>query len=269
MKVTRGYLTELEILWRFRQRLVEAVVQEVRQRYAGSVLGGAWALLYPATLLTIYTVIYVMIFRVRPPSMDAYGYLVLVFSGLVPLLSFNESLVAATGSLVANRSLLMNTVFPAELIPVRAALAAQTPSLFGLAITLAASIALERAGWATLLAVPLLWLFLLAFVIGLGWILSLVTIVVRDIQQVLGLLLMALFILSPVAYTPEMVPPALKAFLYLNPMSYFVMSFQAAICYGVWPEPGVILATAALGIGTFAVGFWFFLKAKFVFFDYA
>jgi lipopolysaccharide transport system permease protein len=220
-------------------------------------------------LLTIYAVVYVLVLRIRPPSLDEYSYVVLVFSGLVPILSFNEALVAATGSLVANRNLLLNTVFPAELIPVRATLAAQAASLCGLAITLLAAIALGRASWVTPVGVLVFWALLVMFAIGLGWILALLTLVLRDIQQSLGLVLMALLVLSPVAYTPDMVPESLRLVIYLNPLSYFVIGFQDVICYGKWPAAGVLLPASALAVSTFWLGFWFFRRAKFVFFDYA
>lgn len=269
MRISKSLLSDVTVLWRFRRRLAASVIEDVRHRYAGSIFGTAWAVLYPLCLLGIYTIVYLVIFRIRPPSLDEYGYVVLVFSGLVPLLSFSESLTASTGSLVANRNLLLNTVFPAELIPLRAALAGQVPALFGLAITLILAFVFGRATLVTLIAVPLLWVMLVAFVAGLGWMLSLVTLVVRDIQQFLALIIMLLFVLSPAAYTPEMVPPGLKAVLYANPLSYFVLSFQHAICYGRWPDPFVWVVSASLASLTFAFGFFFFRRAKFVFFDYA
>jgi ABC-type polysaccharide/polyol phosphate export permease len=66
-----------------------------------------------------------------------------------------------------------------------------------------------------------------------------------------------------------MVPESLKLILYLNPLSYFVLCFQAVICYGTLPPLPYFVMAAALGISSFFAGFWFFSKAKYVFFDYA
>ncbi len=252
-----------------RARLADAVIQELRQRYAGSVLGLAWAVLYPLLLLGFYTTVYAFIFRVRPATMNEMSYVVLVLSGLVPLLAFIESMNASAGSLSANRHILLNTVFPAELIPLRTVIATQMPSLSGLAMTLLAATAMGRTSFASLLVIPVLWLLLVMFVAGIAWILSLVTLVLRDIQQALGIVGMTLMVLSPAAYTPEMVPHALKAVIYLNPLSYFVLSFQSVICYGKFPEIWHLAMVAILGIGTYVGGFFFFQRAKFVFFDHA
>lgn len=261
-------LKTLLSLWTIRKRLFEGVKHDVKQRYAGSVLGMIWALLYPLLMLSLYSVVYVVIFKVRPQSLGSYEYVVLVFSGLVPLLAFNEALVTATGSLVANRSLLLNTIFPAELIPLRAVLAAQVPSLFALAVTLVAGFSMGMTSWRAVVVVPVLWVLMLMFVGGLAWVLSLLTLVIRDIQQVLGLILMAVTILSPFAYTPDMVPPKFKLLLYFNPMSYFVLSFQQVVVYGQWPSLMTIGPAAVMSFVAFFGAFWFFNRSKFVFFDY-
>lgn len=240
---------------------------DVRHRYAGSVLGLAWAVLYPLLLLTIYSIVYVFIFKVRPQSLDEYQYLVLVFSGLTPLLAFNETLVSASSSLTANRSLLLNTVFPAELIPVRAVLAAQVPSLMALFLTLIGGYSMGLTGWEALPSIPVLWVLLVLFVCGLSWVLSLLNLILRDIQQGLGLILMLMMILSPFAYTPDMVPDRLKLLLYFNPMSYFVLSFQQVICYGKWPSLSTVGPAAAIALIAFFGGFWMFHRTKYVFFD--
>lgn len=257
------------LLYRYRSRLREGAATDIRQRYAGSVIGMTWAILYPLFLLTIYSVIYLMIFKVRPVGLDEVSYVVLVFSGLVPLLAFNEALIGATSSLITNRNLLLNTVFPAELIPVRAVVAGQFPSSIALLITLIGAVVLERTDWHAIVMIPVLWVLLLMFVTGIGWMLSLLVLVVRDIQQALGLVLMVLTILSPFAYTPDMVPPDLKFLLYFNPLSYFVLSFQQVICYGQWPSMDVFLPTIGLAFASFGLGYFMFRKTKHVFFDYA
>ena len=259
---------EFQILWRFRKRLGEGVSLDLRQRYAGSILGLGWAVAFPILLLSIYALVYVAIFRVRPPGLTTYAYVVLVFSGLVPLLSFNEALLTSASSLTTNRSLLMNTVFPAELIPLRAVLAAQTTALFGLSVTITAAIIIGKASWITVVGVPFFWLMLVMFVSGLAWILSLVSLVLRDIQHLLGLMLLLLMILSPFAYTPDMVPQTLKALLYVNPLSYFVMSFQSVIVYGHWPSTFVTVMTVVLSASSFIGGFFFFRRTRLMFFDY-
>jgi len=248
---------------------VEGARETVRQKYTGSVLGSLWVFVFPLLQLTVFAALYTMIFKIRPTGLTEWGYVTLVFSGLVPLLCFSETLVSTTTSLSANRALLLNTVFPAELIPVRVALAAQVSGLAGLLITVAVTIIVGRANLLTLAVVPFVWILLFLFSVGLGWILSLFSLVAKDVQHALGLITMLITILSPFAYTPEMVPPALKPLLYLNPLSYYVLSFQSLICYGELPPLHIVAVATTLSLVSFLGGFAVFRKAKQIFFDYA
>lgn len=262
-------MMKLARLFRYRMRLFDSVVSDVRQRYGGSILGVAWVAVFPVMQLAIYAGLYAFIFKVQPQNLSRESYVILLFSGMVPLMAFNEALTSATSSLSANRALLLNTVFPAELIPIRAVLSAQVSSLVALTVTLLSGAIFGGVNWKSVLLVPVLWGSLLMFVGGIGWILSLVSLVVRDIQHGLGLVLMVLFVLSPFAYTPEMVPSAMKFIIYLNPMSYFVFCFQALICYGEFPLPGYLAVVFGMALTSFLGGFWIFQRIKNVFYDYA
>lgn len=264
--------TIIERLWKltaYRHRIREGVAHDIRQRYTGSAFGSLWAILFPMLQLGIYAGLYTFIFKIRPSGLTEMGYVLLVFSGLVPLMAFGEAINASTSSLSSNKNLLLNTVFPAELIPLRAAISAQITSIVGLIITLILGYVLGRTSWQAILLVPIFWILLLMFVMGIGWIFSLLSLVARDIQHGLGLITMLLFVLSPFAYTPEMVPARLKLIIYLNPLSYFVLTFQQIICYGTWPDPVAAFGSIVLAFGSFLCGFTIFQRAKYVFFDYA
>ena len=260
---------ELRIFFRYWPRVLEGVVHDVRQRYAGSLFGALWAVVFPLMQLAIYSVLYIEVFKIRPEGLTVSGYMVLIFSGLIPLMAFSEALTSATGSLVSNRNLLLNTVFPAELIPVRAVLAAQISGLVGLGAALLVGLLLGRTGWRAILIVPILWVGLIMFTVGLGWILSLFALVARDVQHGLGLVIMLLFVLSPYAYTPAMMPHGLRGVIYINPLSYFVLCFQSLICFDRWPSAPALGGAIALVVLSFFGGFAIFQRAKFVFFDYA
>lgn len=262
-------LSSLRSLIKHRHKLFKGIRHDVAQQYTGSVLGMLWVVLFPLLQLSVYAALYTMIFKVRPAGLTEVSYTLLVFSGLVPLMAFSQSLVTASSSLIANKNLLLNTVFPSELIPVRAAIAAHMPTLIGLIITLVLGVVLERTNWLAVIFIPILWISLMMFAIGLGWILSLLSLIAKDIQQAIGLILMLVIVLSPFAYTPDMVPRSLKFIIYFNPLSYFVLSFQQIIVYGVPPDPLISTVALGLGLGSFFLGFIVFQKAKSIFFDYA
>lgn len=78
-----------------------------------------------------------------------------------------------------------------------------------------------------------------------------------------------LLIISPIAYTPEMIPKSLQGIIYLNPLSYYVLSFQSLIISGTLPSLQVIAISIAQSIILFALGFSVFMRTKKVFFDFS
>ncbi len=251
-----------------RELLYRTTVSEIRRRYAGSVMGMTWLLLGPALLMLLYATIYGVVFRLKPPEMSSETYVVYILVGLVPFLGFSEAVNNGTTSLRAQRDVLLNTVFPAELVPLRAVLVSFISAAIGLVIVLIASIFVGKLSlWIVL--VPIILGLLVLFVIGLVWILALANLVFPDIQQLLTYLTMVLLITSPIAYTPSMLPPGFSIIIWLNPLSYFVLSLQNVVVFGTFPPAAAITGCFVLGLGGFAFGWRVFMRGKAVFFDYA
>ena len=95
-------------------------------RYAGSLLGLSWIFLGPLLILGIYALVYLEIFRVRGNTVfNGPSYVIYIFCGLVPYLTTAQALSFGVNSVVSNKAILNNTVFPIDLAPVKSALSAQ------------------------------------------------------------------------------------------------------------------------------------------------
>jgi lipopolysaccharide transport system permease protein len=240
---------------------------ELRSRYAGSFLGLAWAVLTPALILAVYATVYLAIFRVRVPGLSQVGYVLYIFAGLVPYLAMAEALSVGVGSVIANKAVLANTVFPIDLAPAKAVLTSQTSMAVGLTAIIAGLAYAGLLRWTVFLVLPLWGLQFLSLV-GLTWILSLLSVVLRDLQYVIGTVLMILLVASPMAYTPAMVPESLRFVLTVNPFAYFVTCYQSALVLGKVPPTIDMVVVASLSILVFVLGGWFFARTKSVLIDY-
>src|SRR5262249_9566844 len=226
---------------------------EIAARFAGSLLGFSWAVLGPLLLLLIYATVYLFILQVRAPGLSGSEYVVLIFSGLVPFLMSSEALVNGVPSVVSNKAVLSNTVFPVDLVPIKAVLTSQVTMVSGMIIVLIASVALRKISPAILL-LPLVWALHIMFLIGLLWILLLVTLVFRDLQNIIGLVIMYLMIASPIGYTPEMVPESMNVLLTLNPLAHFIIAYQDLIVFGRLPRLSTMLVLTTMSVFTFLIG---------------
>jgi lipopolysaccharide transport system permease protein len=249
-----------KLLWR-------SLRGELHARYAGSILGATWVFVAPALLLTVYGLIYLAVYRIRTSDLGSTGYVLYIFAGLVPYLMTAEALTQGANSIVANRSLLANTVFPIDLAPARAVLTSLPILLVGLTIVVVAAAASGRLHWTALLVPAVIVLQVLALM-GAAWFLSLVTVVVRDLQYVLAVLLLVLLVASPIAYTTAMIHGAVRLLIYVNPLAWFVLAYQKLLVLGEVPGTLHWLGLIAAGGGLFVGGSRFFAWAKRVAMDY-
>jgi len=256
----RFLLTHASLLWRVAR-------QDLATRYAGSLLGAAWAVISPLVLLSIYAIVYLAVLRVRVPTLTSSQYVLYIFAGLVPYLATAEALSVGIGSVVASRSVLANTVFPVDLVPAKAVLLSQVTLVAGLSVVLAGSLFAGLLGWPALLLPVIVLLHFLAMV-GAVWILSLLNVIARDLQNVLNSVLIVLLIASPISYTPEMVPRLLRPMLFLNPVAWVITAYQRTLVLSAWPSPAQFATLAAGSLLLFYLGGWFFSRAKRVLVDY-
>ena len=134
----------LLLLWKHRQLLRQTTFTDVRAKYAGSVLGLIWLFFYPLCFLAIYAVVYVFIFKVRFQLFGSNEYVALIFCGLIPFLGFCEALGTGVSSVTNNANLIKNTLFPIDLIPVKAVLTSLCTQTVGLCLLLTTLALLNR-----------------------------------------------------------------------------------------------------------------------------
>lgn len=252
---------------RHRRLLAQTTRSDIMARFAGSIMGPLWLVLFPAMFLGAYALVYLYIFKVRPELFSSTDYVVLIFCGLIPFLGFAEGLSTSTTSVTANASLIKNTLFPIELVPVKAILVSQATQVVGTGLLLVAIAATGKLTlWALLL--PAIWVLQILFSIGVAWIFASLHVFVRDLQQVVSVLILLLMMVSPIAYSADMVPAGLRPWLGINPLYYVITCYQDALLLGRMPRDGTLWMLAAIALGTFVLGAWLFGRLKAAFADH-
>ena len=125
-----------DTLLRYRLMLYQTTINEIKTRYAGSVLGLAWLVVYPLLFLGTYAIVYLYIFQIRFPDLSSSEYVALIFCGLIPFLGFSEALSGGVPSVVSSSNLIKNTLFPIELVPIKAVFVGQATQFVGLILLL-------------------------------------------------------------------------------------------------------------------------------------
>ncbi|HQZ15235.1 MAG TPA: ABC transporter permease [Vicinamibacteria bacterium] len=255
-------LQALRILRDNRVVLLTTTKVEIRKRHASSILGRAWVVLYPILLLSAYVFTFAFVLGARLPGMGQMDYLLFVFCGLVPYLGLSEAINLSCLSIRQNLQFVRNVLFPIELLPVRAV-------LVGLASQVVATVLLILLSAADLrltprvLALPLILVGQILLLWGIAWILSLVAVVLPDIAYFVNLGLTFLIFISPIGFRPDMVPPALRFVIFLNPLTYLIDAYRQCLfdTTGPWKD-AIPWPTLLVGIFFFVAGAAFFERLR-------
>lgn len=245
-------------LLRFRRALGMMTGRELRSRVSGTLLGPLWLLLQPMFMLTIYTLVFGFLLKVRfRADAGTLSFAQYLMAGLVPFLAFQEAVQGATGALLRNRNLVQRSVFPAELLPAIPAAVSVVTEALGMLVLIAAVWLIEgRVSW-LLWLLPLLMATRLLLTLGVSWLVAVLAVFFRDLGQLVGMLLTMTFFATPILYPAELVPEHWRWLHTVNPFYHLVEAYRGVILDGAWPAPGlwvslgVALAAALFGLTIF------------------
>jgi len=260
-KTTSAAASLLTNAWRFRRMLVTTSVIELKQRYAGSALGPIWVLLYPLVFLSIYLFLYLVIFQVRFPGMSELGFVVFVFSGLVPYLVMMESLTRGALIIKENIHLIKNVIMPMELVPLRLVVVSFMGQSASFGLLLALILVDGDLSW-RIVFLPAVLMLVAAFILGILYFVASLGVAFKDVGYIVNLAMVALMFLSPIAFKAEMVPAHLAAIVYLNPISYPLEALRWSLLASHDTNLVRLVAFPAVAAVLFVAGTSFFRRFK-------
>jgi lipopolysaccharide transport system permease protein len=251
-------------LWRHRALCLELARRDLGGQFAGQTLGSFWIIGHPLTLFGVYVFIFGVVMKVTIPASNDMpsDYTTYILSGLIPWIASQHVLARAPTTLIAHANLVKQVVFPMEVLPVGAVIAASIPLLVGLAVVLVRALVFGLGLPWTLLLLPVVIGLHAAFLLGITYLLAVVTPFFRDIKDLVGVMTVIGVYAVPAFYLPQWVPPLLQPFLYVNPFSYFVWMYQDVLYYGDIRHPVAWAVSLALASLSLAVGVRAFRKLK-------
>jgi len=251
-------------LVRNRSLLRHLIRREIAGRYRGSVLGILWSFINPLVMLAVYTVVFGFVFKSRWGSSgeSVQSFSLVLFAGLIVFNLFSECISRAPSLILNNVNYVKKVVSPLELLPWVSLGAALFHFAIGLFVVVAFNVVVNHSFQWTLFLLPVLLIPLGLCVVGLSWLLAALGVFLRDIGQVMGLVLSVLMFLSPLFYPVTAIPERFRPFLYLNPLTYVIDQARGLILWGQVPSP-LSLASYTLGAAGLAyLGFYFFQRAR-------
>ncbi|OGW77063.1 MAG: hypothetical protein A3J52_02190 [Omnitrophica bacterium RIFCSPHIGHO2_02_FULL_49_9] len=243
----------------FSDLLLMLVMRDIKIRYKQSLLGVAWAIFLPLSLMLIFTFIFS---RVAPLRTGDIPYPVFAYVGLVPWQFFRSGVLAATSSLVAYPNLITKIYCPRQVFPLAAVasklidfLVASTV-LFGLMVYYRIPLS-SAALW-----FPLLFGIQILLMLGLGYIVSMGNLFYRDVGYVMEVFLLVLMFATAVVYPTAVGAGWAGRLLALNPLTPLFDAYRDVLIRGINPDWNRILYPLAWAVALSIGGYIWFMRKE-------
>ena len=258
MAFSKGYVKEkMEGFRRFMPLLRELVVRDIKVRYRHSALGLVWTVLNPLLMMVVITIVFSTLFKQNIPNFPIYylsGSLIFAFN--------SESTTTALNSIISNASLIKKVYIPKYLFPLSNVLSGLVNLGFSLIAMVIVMLVTGAPFHATLLLLPIPIFYTFLFSVGLGILLSAVTVFFRDIAHFYSVFILAWTYFTPIFYPVEILPDAVMKHMRLNPMYHLVTYMRSIVLYGVFPSLKENLLCLCLGLLMLALGLFVFYKKQ-------
>lgn len=253
----------IKATWRYRGFILSSIRADFRARFGRSRLGASWMILQPLAQAAIFGYVLSEILSSKLPGIDSkFAYAIYLLSGTVAWTLFSEVLNKCVNVFLDNAGLLKKIAFPRVSLPLIAA---------GIGIANSALLFLAVCAVILLMGHPLslnmAWLLpvsiaVVMFALGAGLLLGVINVFVRDVGQIVPVVLQLWFWLTPIVYVPEILPRSGKLLLDWNLIYPAVQAFQQVILYGRRPDLQALLPLAGASVVLLAVAYVAFRRAS-------
>lgn len=251
-----------------RKLLGSFIARDVATRYRGTVFGLVWLVAYPLLMLAVYAFVFGGVFRARWVSGGTLGeFVLMLYCGLIVHGLVSDTLARSPSAIVSNPNYVKKVVFPLELLPITQLGSALFNTLIGLGLLCVFMLAKYQTIPPTALLAPIVLAPLVLMTAGMSLLLSALGVFLRDIGQMIGVVMSLLLFLSPVFYPASAAPPMARALLDFSPLTFPIEALRQVMIVGSQPDWYGCAVYAGVASIVAAGGLWVFQRARIAFPD--
>ncbi len=250
-------------LWQYRYFVLSSIRNELINRFARSKLGGLWVIVNPLAQVAIYAFILSSVLAAKLPGIDnKYAYAIYLMSGLLAWNLFNEIISRCLNLFIVQGNLMKKMSFPRITLP---------SIVIGSCLLNNILLLVAMLGILALLghqfSVAMLWLIPLTIPVvmlamGIGLVLGVMNVFLRDIEQVILIILQVWFWFTPIVYPESIIPESYRNLLNLNPMYPIAKAYHQVLVYNNAPQLGSIAIISAIAFTLMLLSLFMFRRAS-------
>ena len=234
-------------VWRYRQFIVSSIQSELATRFVRSRLGGLWMVINPLAQVLMYALILSAVLSAKLPGMEGtrFAYAIYLLAGILGWTLFAEVVERCSRVFIDNAEIMKKMVFPRICLPLIVVGTALLNNFFLFAAGFLVFMALGHTPGSNIVWLPVVVAVNLGLAAGLGLILGVFNVFVRDVGQMVGLALQYGFWFTPIVYMPAILPENFQVLLRFNPLYWVVTGYQNILVFQGPPHwKGLFLVSA-------------------------
>jgi lipopolysaccharide transport system permease protein len=249
--------------WRYRYFIVSSIKTELRVKFIRSRLGGLWMILNPLAQVVIFAFILSAVLSAKLPGIDnRHAYVIYLMAGILGWSIFLEIVSRCLTLFIDNGNLLKKLVFPRIALPLIATgSAALNNALLFVAVLLIFGFLGHFPGSA-LVWLPALIVVNISLALGLGLTLGVLNVFMRDIGQIVPVILQFVFWFTPIVYMVDIIPSQYRNWLLFNPLFPIISGYQNALLYDRPPDWADLAVVGLLAINLLVFALVLFRRAS-------
>lgn len=237
-------------IYNYRLFVLSSIKNDLRVRFIQSKLGSLWIVIHPLMQVLIFALILSEVLSAKLPGIDnKYAYALYLMAGIVCWTLFSETVSKCLTLFIDNGNLMKKMAFPRICLPLIAAGTMLVNNILLLAAVFVVFAVLGHFPGLQALWLPALIAITMMLAMGIGLLLGTMNVFMRDIGQVVPVILQALFWLTPVVYQIDILPKTLQHWFKYNPMYPLVTSYQNILVFDkqpMWGELGLLAGVSLL-----------------------
>ncbi len=252
----------LYALWRYRHFVWSSIRNEQVSRFARSKLGGLWMLINPLAQVLIYALILSNVLGTKLPGIDnRYAYAIYLMAGLLAWTLFSQIITRSLTLFIEQGNLMKKMSFPRITLPAIVIGSSLLDNLLLLVATLGIFVLLGHHFTPAMFWLLPLTLMLAALAVGMGLTLGIMNVFLRDIGQVVPIVLQVWFWFTPIVYPAGIIPERYRAWFRLNPMCPLVEAYHQVLVYGSSPNIQNLVPVAGIALALLGMALFVFRRA--------
>lgn len=244
-------------IYNYRELLKTNVKKEIRGRYKNSALGVVWSFLNPLLQLAVYAVIFGALLAGGDPTYHIY-----ICVALIPWTYFTTAITQSAFTIIGNGDIIKKVYFPREILPISVVTSGAVNFMISTIIILAFVLFSGLGISKYILLYPVILLIQYILLLGISFIVSSITVYVRDLEHIIGVVLMAAFYGTPIVYKLEQLPANLQVIMQLNPMTHLINAYRDIFYYQQMPNFKILGIILLIGLAFTVSGYFIFKKLQ-------